>query len=54
MRGRGAGIGGREEDWEPIVWWSRVFTIHATTLEESDADERPPLPLAAGPGQNWA
>jgi hypothetical protein len=54
MRGREEGIGGREEDWESIVWWSRVFTIHATTPEESDTDERPPLPLAAGPAQNWA
>jgi hypothetical protein len=47
-RGGDWGTGGRRRHGNQPCW-SRVFTIHATTTKESDADERLPLPLAAGP-----
>jgi hypothetical protein len=47
MRGRGAGIGGREDGGG--MGTNRAGLGNQPSSKESDADERLPLPLAAGP-----
>lgn len=52
-RGRGLGRGARRGlgSGHPDLGFS---PFHGTTTETSDADERQPLSLAAGPTQKWA